>query len=62
MAEERDEAILSIRMPRALRRQVKARAALLGISVQEVVVSLLEGWLQQTESAARQAQKLHPEE
>ncbi len=46
-----DGVILSFRVPKELRRRVKAQAAALDMTVREVIVSLLEEWLQRVEGS-----------
>ena len=48
-SQDSDSVVLSIRIPKELRRRVKAQAAALDMTVQEVIISLLQSWLTQTE-------------
>ncbi len=49
-SQDSDSVVLSIRIPKELRRKVKARAAALDVTVQEVIISLLQSWLAETVS------------
>ncbi|WP_324668949.1 hypothetical protein [Geochorda subterranea] len=52
-----EDVVLSIRVPKELRRRVKAQAAVLDLTVQEVIISLLENWLDKVEASQGPAEQ-----
>ena len=60
--EASENVVVSIRMPKELRRRVKAQAAELDMTVQEVVVSLLREWLERVGGAGKAEHKAQDKE
>lgn len=52
MSETAEDVKVTFRMPEGLRRRLKAQAAMKGMTSQEVILKLVEGWVSKKEQEA----------